>query len=177
MSYWTLFANPEGVSVHIHMDVYSVRLSGSLITGWWSISASPIRLISDIAARKLVLASVKSESFTMSNFLLCGGDFKYLFMPWRFAETTEEEIQTKRLKLNADNTLKANKKSANILRDYLKEKHQDSLFENYDTVRLNETLAHFYMDLRKSDGGRYKATSFESIRHGINRYLKSPSTL
>jgi len=40
----------------------------------------------------------------------------------RFAETTEEEIQTKRLKLNADNTLKANKKSANILREYLKEK-------------------------------------------------------
>jgi hypothetical protein len=30
------------------------------------------------------------------------------------------------------------------------------------------------MDLRKPDGGRYKATSFESIRHGINRYLKSP---
>ena len=33
--------------------------------------------------RKLVLGSVKSESFTMSNFLSCGGDFKYLFMPWR----------------------------------------------------------------------------------------------
>ena len=64
----------------------------------------------------------------------------------RFPETTEEEIQTKRLKLNADNRLKANKKSANILRD--------SLFENYDTVRLNETLAHFYTK--------------------INRYLKWP---
>ena len=35
-------------------------------------------------------------------------------------------------------------------------------------------LAHFYMDLRKPDRGRYKATSFESIRHGINAYLKSP---
>ena len=30
-----------------------------------------------------MLGSVKSESFTMSNFLSCGGDFKYLFMPWR----------------------------------------------------------------------------------------------
>jgi hypothetical protein len=40
----------------------------------------------------------------------------------RFAETTDEEIQTKCLKLNADNTLKANRKSANILREYLKEK-------------------------------------------------------
>lgn len=39
---------------------------------------------------------------------------------------------------------------------------------------LNETLAHFYLDLRKPDGGRYKATSFELIRYGLNRYLKSP---
>ena len=92
-------------------------------------------------------------------------------MSRRLAETTEEEIQTKRLKLNA---AKANKKSASILRGYLKEQNQDSLFENYDTVRLNETLAHFCMDLGKPDGGRYKATSFDSIRHGINRYLKSP---
>jgi hypothetical protein len=30
------------------------------------------------------------------------------------------------------------------------------------------------MDLRKPDGGRYKATSFEYIRHGINRYITSP---
>lgn len=38
---------------------------------------------------------------------------------------------------------------------------------------LNETLAHFHLDLRKPDGGRYKATSFELIRYGLNRYLKS----
>jgi hypothetical protein len=41
-------------------------------------------------------------------------------------------------------------------------------------VRLNETLGHFYVDVRKPDGSKYKATSFESIRNGINRYLKSP---
>lgn len=48
------------------------------------------------------------------------------------------------------------------------------MFESYDSVRLNETLAHFYVDLRKPDGGRYKTTSFELIRNGLNRYLKSP---
>lgn len=48
------------------------------------------------------------------------------------------------------------------------------MFESYDSVRLNETLAHFYVDLRKSDGSRYKTTSFELIRNGLNRYLKSP---
>lgn len=63
---------------------------------------------------------------------------------------------------------------ANIFLDYLKEKQQDPLFESYDFVRLNERLAHFYVDLRKPDGGRYNATSFESIRNGLNKYLKSP---
>lgn len=48
------------------------------------------------------------------------------------------------------------------------------MFESYDSVLLNETLAHFYVDLRKPDGGRYKTTSFELIRNGLNRYLKSP---
>lgn len=48
------------------------------------------------------------------------------------------------------------------------------MFESYDSVRLNETLAHFYVDLRKPDRGRYKTTSFELIRNGLNRYLKSP---
>lgn len=58
--------------------------------------------------------------------------------------------------------------------DYLEERQQDPLFESYDFVRLNDRLAYFYVDLRNPDGGRYKATSFESIRNGLNRYLKSP---
>lgn len=53
-------------------------------------------------------------------------------------------------------------------------KKQDPLFESYDSVRLNETITHFYVDLRKLDGGRYKATSFELIPYGLNRFLKSP---
>jgi hypothetical protein len=43
----------------------------------------------------------------------------------------------------------------------------------FDRVRLNETLSHLYVDIRKPDGERYKATSLESIRHGLNRYLRS----
>ncbi|XP_071135474.1 uncharacterized protein KIAA1958-like [Mytilus edulis] len=92
----------------------------------------------------------------------------------RFATTTNEEIDAKRLNMNAENTLKANRKCAYILRDYLQEKQQDDEFEKFDCVRLNETLCHFYVDLRKGDGERYKASSLESIRHGINRYLKAP---
>lgn len=35
-------------------------------------------------------------------------------------------------------------------------------------------LGHFYMDLRREDGSHYKVNSLETIRLGINRYLKSP---
>lgn len=78
--------------------------------------------------------------------------------PKRFAQTIDDEIITKRLKINSENTLKANKKCANILRGYLQEKKMDSAFETFDSVRLNETLSYFYIDLRKPDGERYKAT-------------------
>ena len=54
------------------------------------------------------------------------------------------------------------------------QKGQDENFENLDYVSLDEVLGHFYLDLRKSDGTYYKANSLESIRHGINRHLKSP---
>lgn len=87
-----------------------------------------------------------------------------------YSETLEEE----QMKLKAQNTLKANKKSANILREYLRENSHNELFENYDKVTLNETLSRFYKELRKPDGVRYKASSLVTIRHGINRYLKSP---
>ena len=88
----------------------------------------------------------------------------------RFAQTSEDEIQRKQLKINAENTIRANKKCA---REYLKENKQNSEFETFDRVRLNETLSHLYVDIRKPDGQRYKATSLESIRHGLNRYLRS----
>jgi hypothetical protein len=91
----------------------------------------------------------------------------------RFVDTSDDEIVAKRLKLNLDNMIKSNQKSANILRECLLEKQQDPSF---DTVRLNETLGHFYVDVRKPDGSKYKATSFESIRNGINRYLHAVSS-
>lgn len=43
----------------------------------------------------------------------------------RFGQTTEEEVMEKRLKINAENTLRSNKKAGNTLREYLKESGQD----------------------------------------------------
>jgi hypothetical protein len=39
---------------------------------------------------------------------------------------------------------------------------------------MNEVLSHFYLSARKVDGEHYKATSFENIRHALNRYIQGP---
>ena len=66
----------------------------------------------------------------------------------RFATTTEAEIEEKRLQLNAERTKKQNKAAAAILKDYLFQKKMDIEFEEFDVVKLDEFLGHFYMDIR-----------------------------
>ena len=44
----------------------------------------------------------------------------------RFVSTTDEEIEQKRLKMNAQKTIKQNIAAATLLREYLKEKHLDT---------------------------------------------------
>ncbi|KAJ8321176.1 hypothetical protein KUTeg_001301 [Tegillarca granosa] len=77
-------------------------------------------------------------------------------MAKRFASHTDDEIIKKRAKNIPDNTQKANKKAANILRAYLQEKQQEDDFENFDVLKLNEVLSHFYLDARKTDGENAK---------------------
>ena len=48
----------------------------------------------------------------------------------RFA-TTKAEIEEKRLKLNAERTIKQNKAAATILKDYLFQKKMDIEFEEF----------------------------------------------
>ena len=93
----------------------------------------------------------------------------------RFTSLSEEEIQNLRTELNSKSTQKSNKRAAGTLRQYLMEKKQRSDFENFDKVTLNAALSQFYVNLRKPDGTKYKMTSFESIRHSLNRYLQAPS--
>ena len=65
----------------------------------------------------------------------------------RFATTTEAEIEEKRLQLNAERTIKQNKAATAILKDYLFQKKMDIEFEEFDVVKLDEVLWHFYMDI------------------------------
>jgi hypothetical protein len=68
--------------------------------------------------------------------------------------------------------MKSNQKAARTLKAYLKEAHQEEKFEEFDVVKLNEVLGHCYLNARKQDGDHYKATSFENIRHALNRHLQ-----
>ena len=50
----------------------------------------------------------------------------------------------------------------------------DTGFEYYNPQQLDECLTHFVMDVRKSDGERYRTTSLSCLRYSLNRYLKAP---
>ena len=52
----------------------------------------------------------------------------------RFVSTTDEEIEQKRLKMNAQKTIKQIIAAATLLREYLKEKHLDTAFEHYNCL-------------------------------------------
>jgi hypothetical protein len=77
----------------------------------------------------------------------------------RFASNSADEIAEKRIKMHSMNTLKANRRAANALREYLRETKQNTKFEDMESTALAEVLGHFYMDARKPDGERYKCGS------------------
>lgn len=95
-------------------------------------------------------------------------------MAKRFAEHTEAEIDAKRAALLNKNTIKANKRSANIFREYLKEKGVGCDFETFSDAELDHFLCTFYFDARQKNGDYYKISSLENVRFGLNRYLKGP---
>ncbi|XP_046584546.1 uncharacterized protein LOC124291570 [Haliotis rubra] len=98
----------------------------------------------------------------------------------RFASHSDEEILRRNFEKTTVvpvNTKKGNNNAAALLREYLREKEEDARFESFDSHRLAEVLCHFYVDVRMQTGELYKVTTLESIRYGLNRYLKSPPHL
>ena len=59
-----------------------------------------------------------------------------------------------------------------MFRSYLGEKCQNQEFEKLDKTTLASLLSKFYLEARKADGDFYKTSSLNSIRAGLNRYLK-----
>ena len=74
-------------------------------------------------------------------------------MTKRFLNLTEEENYKKTI--IPTNTNKSNKSAADTLRIYLKEKQQDTDFEEFEPERLAEVLGHIYMNARTTKGELY----------------------
>ena len=91
----------------------------------------------------------------------------------RFASATEDEIREKKTNINSKNTLKANKKAARILRDYLIEKNLDPAFEKLDKNGLNNILEHFYVNARKTNWEKYKPPPFTEQISPVSSCSKS----
>ena len=94
-------------------------------------------------------------------------------MEKRFGNATTDEIREKRDNICAKATKKSNAKAARILRDYLKFRGEPENFETFSTNRLDDVLSHFYINVRRADGEKYKASSLENLRFSLNRYLHS----
>jgi len=92
----------------------------------------------------------------------------------RFACHSDADIEAKKSDVTPKTTKNSNETSAKTFRAYLSEKKLDTNFETFTIERLSEILTHFYLDVRTKEGKMYKANSLESLRHGLNRYLKSP---
>ncbi|KAK7092541.1 hypothetical protein V1264_008272 [Littorina saxatilis] len=73
----------------------------------------------------------------------------------RFAEFTQEELLSKRNKLNPENTKRANEGAAKILREYLNQRKENVNFESYTLEQLDEVLGHFYLGARTMQGEMY----------------------
>ena len=90
----------------------------------------------------------------------------------RFGAATLAEINEKRKNIHAKNTQKANQKTVKALREYLLSKSMNPCFEEYEKIKLNDVLTHYYIDARKVDGDKYKVSSMENIRYSLNRYVQ-----
>jgi hypothetical protein len=58
----------------------------------------------------------------------------------RFVSTTDEEIEQKRLKMNAQKTIKQNIAAATLLHEYLKEKHLDTASKRAVTKQFRRKI-------------------------------------
>jgi hypothetical protein len=89
----------------------------------------------------------------------------------RFAYHSDADIETNKWDITPKKIKNSNETSAKTFRAYLSEKKLDKL--KHLRLRFSEIQPHFYLDVR-TEGKMYKTNSLESLKHGLNRYIKSP---
>ena len=91
----------------------------------------------------------------------------------RFADLNDQQYQSILQDKDSNKTKQATKGSVKIFRDYLAEKGHEIEFQRLKKCEIAPLLAKFYVEVRRVDRSHYKTSSLNSIRAGINRYLKS----
>ena len=90
----------------------------------------------------------------------------------RFAELDEKSLENILKEKDAKNTQQATERCKRILDAYLQQKNLKRL-EEMTASELNTALYQFYAEVRTPSGEKYKTNSFQTIRHGLNRYTSS----
>ena len=91
----------------------------------------------------------------------------------RFATVSEADIEKLVREKDAKLTAKATEQSWRVFKSYCNEKC--IIFDESTGTKsgLNAILKSFYAEVRKPDGKLYRKNSFNCLRHGINRKIKS----
>ena len=95
----------------------------------------------------------------------------------RFATVTEEELNKILLEKDSVNTRRNTASAVKLFKTYLNAKTGSDALENMNAITLDSHLTKFYAEARQENGEKYKKSSLIAIRHGLNRFLQSNSTL
>ena len=92
----------------------------------------------------------------------------------RFGTMNIAEINEKEHELKNSNSLKNEKKAVDAFKAYLEQIDAESTdFFVFNEDELDGHLATFWWNARTKKGDKYKASSLETIRHGLKRALQN----
>ena len=91
----------------------------------------------------------------------------------RFAEISEEQLQTIIENKDAVNKKRSTNQAVKIFREYLAEKAQSNDFESFSPSELDTFLEKFYEEARNRNGKLYKKSSLTTMRFGLSRHINN----
>ncbi|KAK7475336.1 hypothetical protein BaRGS_00033412, partial [Batillaria attramentaria] len=111
------------------------------------------------------MSSLKKEKHTILNPFKMNKEHGAPWTPKKTLESTTGEENA--------STLRSNKSSKQLFRDFLQFKGLPTDFENFSVPQLDKMLCRFFAEVRTHKGTFYKTNSLRSIRCGLSRYLRS----
>ena len=91
----------------------------------------------------------------------------------RFAEISEQQLQTIVENKDAMNTKRSTNQAVKIFREYLAENAQSNDFESFSPSELDTFLEKFYAEARNRNGKLYKKSSLTTMRFGLSRHINN----